>query len=185
LRKLGITNGSFVGILKERNPNYLIAILAILKAGAAYVPIDVTYPADRIRYMLLNSEVQVLLTESSSLNILPEVISECSCLQSIICLDAIPDESNQKITGVDLYQQSDFQHLPTAIDAINRGIDAAYMIYTSGSTGFPKGAIIRHGGAINHIYAQYDALNLTENLRFLQSAPASSDISVWQFLAQS
>ena len=183
LRKLGITNGSFVGILKERNPNYLIAILAILKAGAAYVPIDVTYPADRIRYMLLNSEVQVLLTECSSLNILPEVISECSCLQSIICLDAISDESNQKITGVNLYQQSDFQHLPTAIDAINRGIDAAYMIYTSGSTGFPKGAIIRHGGAINHIYAQFDALNLTENLRFLQSAPASSDISVWQFLA--
>jgi len=57
------------------------------------------------------------------------------------------------------------------------------MIYTSGSTGFPKGAIIKHGGAINHIYAEFDALEFTEEYSFLQSAPASSDISVWQFLA--
>ena len=57
------------------------------------------------------------------------------------------------------------------------------MLYTSGSTGLPKGAIVRHDGAVNHIYAQFDELELTEEFSFLQSAPSSTDISVWQFLA--
>ncbi len=57
------------------------------------------------------------------------------------------------------------------------------MLYTSGSTGTPKGTIVRHDGAINHIYAQFDELDLTEEFCFLQSAPASTDISVWQFIA--
>jgi amino acid adenylation domain-containing protein len=57
------------------------------------------------------------------------------------------------------------------------------MLYTSGSTGLPKGAIVRHDGAVNHIYAQFDELELTEEFCFLQSAPSSTDISVWQFLA--
>ncbi len=69
------------------------------------------------------------------------------------------------------------------IERVITGSDRAYTIYTSGSTGLPKGAIVRHDGAINHIYAQFDALELQPGFSFLQSAPASSDISVWQFLA--
>lgn len=185
LQKKGVIQGDFVGILKERNTNFLIAILAILKAGGAYVPIDSTYPPDRIRYMLSNSEVKVLLTDSSFLNILTDLLKNCSHLKCITCLDV---KSNNipfaKLAGVNIYTQVDFDKLPKEnLGEIARGIDPAYTIYTSGSTGLPKGAIIRHGNAINHIYAQFDALEFTEEFSFLQSAPASSDISVWQFLA--
>jgi len=185
LRNLGIAKGEFVGILKKRDANFLIAILAILKAGGVYVPIDSTYPLDRIKYMLSDSEVRVILTESSFLNILTNLVEQCSHLKCITCLDDNPNNrAIAKSPGVNIYERLDFDKLPPEnLEDSNSGIDPAYMIYTSGSTGAPKGAIIRHGGAINHIYAQFDALEFTEELSFLQTAPASSDISVWQFLA--
>jgi len=185
LRNLGIKAGEFVGILKDRDINFAIAILAIYKAGGAYVPIDSTYPPDRIKYMLSNSEVRVLLTDVSFLNNLADLSEQCSHLKSLICLDAKPDPRlRDKLAGISLYDPRDFEQLTTEnLEAVNRGIDPAYMLYTSGSTGLPKGAIIRQDGAINHIYAQFEALGFTETFSFLQTAPASSDISVWQFLA--
>jgi amino acid adenylation domain-containing protein/non-ribosomal peptide synthase protein (TIGR01720 family) len=185
LQKLGVGKGEFVGILKERDTNFLIAILSILKAGGAYVPIDSTYPPERIRYMLSNSEVRILLTDSLFLNILTDLLEHCSHLKCITCLDVKPNNIvSAKTAGVNIYERIDLDKFPKGnLGVSNGGIDRAYMIYTSGSTGLPKGTIIRHGGAINHIYAQFDALEFTEEFGFLQSAPASSDISVWQFLA--
>jgi amino acid adenylation domain-containing protein len=239
LRKLGIKKGDFVGICHKRNTNFLVSIIAILKAGGAYVPIDCTYPPERIKYMLSNSEVKILLSESSLLNILTGNLKDYRHLNSIICLDVNANNSIEtKLTDVNIYSQADIDRfcekysIPPSrgadgvgeavpfrlvaspyktpspysrgeyskvplnkgdlggsniaqknIEEINRGIDRAYMLYTSGSTGLPKGAIVRHDGAINHIYAQFDALELQEGFSFLQSAAASSDISVWQFLA--
>ncbi|TBR57005.1 non-ribosomal peptide synthetase [Westiellopsis prolifica IICB1] len=186
LRKLRVTKGEFVGIFKDRDINFLIAILAIYKAGGAYVPIDSTYPPNRIQYMLSNSEVRFLLTDSLLLDNLSGLVGDCSQLSSIICLDNVSTENillaNRK--SLNIYNKLDFEQLPNEnIEPINRAVDPAYMLYTSGSTGLPKGAIVRHDGAINHIYAQFDELELTEEFCFLQSAPSSTDISVWQFLA--
>ncbi|MGL5880441.1 MAG: non-ribosomal peptide synthetase, partial [Xenococcaceae cyanobacterium] len=190
LRKLGIKKGDFVGICQKRNTNFLVSIIAILKAGGAYVPIDCTYPPERIEYMLSNSEVKILLSESSLLNILTDNLKDYRHLNSIIYSDVNANNSVEtKLTGVNIYSQADLNKFSQEniaqknIEENNRGIDRAYMIYTSGSTGLPKGAIVRHDGAINHIYAQFDALELQEGFSFLQSAAASSDISVWQFLA--
>jgi amino acid adenylation domain-containing protein len=179
LRQLGVRRGEFVGILKQRDTNFLIAILAVLKVGGVYVPIDRTYPIDRISYILNHSEVKTLLTDSSCLNFLAQ---ESISFKSVICLDCQPPDL--KLEKVDISDCRDFQNLPKEnLQESGEGIDPAYTIYTSGSTGLPKGTIIRHGGAINHIYAEFTALELTADFNFLQTAPASSDISVWQFLA--
>jgi amino acid adenylation domain-containing protein len=185
LQNSGVRKGEFVCILKERDTNFLIAILAILKAGGVYVPIDSTYPPERIRYMLSNSEVRFLLTDASFLNVLTNLLEPGSDLKCITCLDVKPNNiAIAKPAGINIYDQHNFNKFPKEnLGESHEGIAPAYMIYTSGSTGLPKGAIIRHGSAINHIYAELDALELTEDFSFLQTAPASSDISVWQFLA--
>jgi amino acid adenylation domain-containing protein len=184
IQNLGVKPGEVIAILKQRDINFLIGILAILKAGGAYVPIDITYPSERIRYMLSNSEIRMLLTDSSCVNILTGSL-DCQQLKYVISLDEKPNDLALNVAGdVNIYTPSEFKNLPIVNLEMNaQGIAPAYMIYTSGSTGLPKGAIIRHGGAINHIYAQFHALELSEELTFIQSAPASSDISVWQFLA--
>ncbi|MGL4623010.1 MAG: amino acid adenylation domain-containing protein [Chroococcidiopsis sp.] len=183
LRKLGVKKGDFVGIFQARNCNFLISILAILKAGGAYVPLDCTYPPARIKYMLNNSEVKILLSQSALLSMFADRLEDYRYLKHIICLDT-SNSIQKEIANINLYSQEDIeQNNSENIEQMDRGSDRAYMIYTSGSTGLPKGAIVRHDGAINHIYAQFDALELQEGFSFLQSAPASSDISVWQFLA--
>lgn len=185
LQSLGIRKGELVAILKGRDIDFLTAILAILKVGGVYVPIDSTYPPERIKYVLSNSEARLLLTHFSFLKLLTNLVNYCPQLKSIVCLDET-SEINVKnsISGVNLYSSLDFSQTSREnLGLISQGSDPAYMIYTSGSTGVPKGAIISHGAAINHMYAQFKALEFTEDYGFLQSAPASSDISVWQFLA--
>lgn len=182
LKDLGLRPGEFAGILKARDTGFLTAILAIQKAGGAYVPIDSTYPRDRIRYMLANSEVRFLLTEAAALESLGEFSEVDSAIEQIICLDSQPEMFTAaepvNISDCQSFSQLASDNLPEPPSAIY----PAYMLYTSGSTGRPKGAIIRHDGAVNHIYAQLEALALRPRFNFLQSAPASSDISVWQFL---
>lgn len=185
LQDLGLKPGEFVGILKGRDINFLIAILAIHKAGGAYVPIDSTYPVDRIQYMLSDSEVKFVLTDCGFMQSLTSFVKTCSALEHIICLDAALSRVERADLGsIRIHSQQDFDRFSKEnLPKFNRAIAPAYMLYTSGSTGLPKGAVIRHDGAVNHIYAQLDALNFNGEFSFLQSAPASSDISVWQFLA--
>ncbi|ELS00502.1 amino acid adenylation enzyme/thioester reductase family protein [Xenococcus sp. PCC 7305] len=189
LQQLTIQPGEFIAVVKERDLNFLISILAILKIGGVYIPIDSSYPTERIKYMVTNSQVKTILTDPLTLKTLPESIADCPQLKNLVCLDKKQNVGAQGLRPINKGININYLGLDSEIgnfDNLNlkrAGTDLAYTIYTSGSTGLPKGAMIRHGGAINHIYAQFDALSLTENLTFLQTAPASSDISVWQFLA--
>jgi amino acid adenylation domain-containing protein len=186
LRQRGIGPGHFVGILEERGIDFLLAMLATIKAGGAYVPLDPRYPESRLRHMVADSGVSTLFTRAG-LVLQRRQVLDSPHLRNLICFDrpqpGVFDAALEVCGADDLAAPPEpGPRLPPG-DPAGEVRDAAYMIYTSGSTGLPKGAVVRHDGAVNHIYAQIEALRLDDRLCFLQSAPSSSDISVWQFLA--
>nr|AXN93590.1 PuwF-G [Cylindrospermum alatosporum CCALA 994] len=130
LQSLGVAPDVLVGICVERSLEMLVGLLGILKAGGAYVPLDPAYPQERLRYMLGDAQVSMLLTQSHLLDILPEE-------NPILCLDTdwqiIAHQSSENVVS-----QVQPQNL-------------AYIIYTSGSTGQPKGAMIQHQGVVNYL----------------------------------
>ncbi|MCP4404626.1 MAG: AMP-binding protein, partial [bacterium] len=151
------------------------------------------YPEDRIQYMVTNSLIRTLITNSALMEkflfngmLNSRLRSDDSSwrLNTILCLDSAVNAASFKQHEFDVYDNEGLtDEATTNPTPLATCRDRAYMLYTSGSTGAPKGAIIRHDGKINHIYAQIDALHLHRDTAFLQSAPTSSDISVWQFLA--
>ncbi|MFB6456953.1 amino acid adenylation domain-containing protein [Chitinophaga sp. Hz27] len=122
----GIGAGDFVGVLLDREPGFVYSVLAILKTGAAYIPVDTIYPAARIAGIFGDAGVKAVITRS-------EYSSQCSGFQAI-CLDELAD-------------------LPKAapLPAITGTNGIAYMIYTSGSTGTPKGVMISHRSLTHYI----------------------------------
>ncbi|MEN7546959.1 amino acid adenylation domain-containing protein [Rapidithrix thailandica] len=179
LRQTGVQRNEFVGVLMERGVDFITSVVGVVKSGAAFVPLDPAYPAERVNYMLRNSKVSTIVTTAALLKGIET--DDLPSLNSVLLLDRNFGADQGKI---EVYDQEAIDKMPESNPhVINQSDDIAYMIYTSGSTGKPKGAMVRHNGAINHMYAEFEALNFSEKTRFLQSAPASSDISVWQMLA--
>jgi amino acid adenylation domain-containing protein len=186
LRQAGVGRGDFVVILQERGPDFLTAMLATFKAGAAYVPIDTNYPPDRVRYLLDRCEARTLLSHYALVGRFNDLLVSCNELRTLVCFDDTPRDFAVVVHNGDLavYDRSSLARFAATDPChVNEPSDPLYMIFTSGSTGPPKGVVIRHDAALNHIYAQLDALGLESGFSFLQSAPSCSDISVWQFLA--
>jgi amino acid adenylation domain-containing protein len=158
LRACGVRPELRVGLCIERSPELVIALLAILKAGGVYVPLDPVYPQERLRFMLQDAEVAVLLTTTALAERLPAVVART------ICLDA--DHSR--------IERESEHNLNTSSEPDN----LAYMIYTSGSTGRPKGVLIPHRGLVNLALAQGAAFAVTPQSRVLQFAALSFDASI-------
>ncbi len=128
LRKKGVKSDSIVAIMAEYSLNLLVGILAILKAGGAYLPIDTSFPIDRVNYILKDSETELLLTNYE--------INEQVCF-------------NGEIININLVE---INTEPTVnLETISNAKNLAYIIYTSGSTGVPKGTLIEHQGLVNYI----------------------------------
>ncbi len=139
LRILGVGPDTLVGLLVERSLEMVVGILGILKAGAAYVPIDAAYPAERIAYLLADAKVTCLLTQERVLPRLPGDAPETVCLDTFDWTAAAGPERPD--VGV-------------------RPDNLAYVIYTSGSTGRPKGVCIEHRNIVGYVLA------ICERLRF-------------------
>ena len=154
-----------VPLLARRNLDFLTAMLAIFKAGGAYLPLDPRNPADRLRQVLTQCRARVVL-----------VADELAALLQA----ALPSDEIQVLA----LEESLRQRYPTE-NLPNRSApeQLAYTIFTSGSTGLPKGAMVEQRGMLNHLYAKVIDLELTAADRIAQTAPQSFDISVWQFLA--
>ena len=159
LRKMDVGRDKLVGISTLRSPEMIVAILGILKAGGAYLPIDPTYPRERLEFMIEDSQISILLTQSDLVEILPGGLE-------MLCLDTdwktISEESDEN-----LGQTANPE-------------DLAYVIYTSGSTGRPKGTLLRHRGLCNLAEFQRLAFKIDANKRVLQFSPFSFDASVWE-----
>ncbi|MDM8560647.1 non-ribosomal peptide synthase/polyketide synthase [Candidatus Parabeggiatoa sp. HSG14] len=179
LRRIGIKPNDFVGILEERGIDFLAAMLGILKAGSAFLPIDPSYPDDRVQYMVTDSQIHTLITRGVLFDKIATEIEGEDYLHDLLCFD----DSKPRFSGKTTFIREIEKEPTVNTDNLNEPTDIAYMLYTSGSTGLPKGTMVRHNGAVNHIYAEFDELAFHQNTAFLQSAPSSSDISVWQFLA--
>ena len=184
LRRLGAEPNQFVGIYAARGIDFLIGMLGVLKAGSAYLPIDPDYPEERVRFMVGNSQIRTLLVSQALRGSFLQGRADDS-LERLVLLDGSTGLSApEKERSILIHPAADWDaESSDNLSSVNAPSDLAYLLYTSGSTGRPKGAMIRHDGAINHIYAQFEALGFHRDSAFLQSAPSSSDISVWQFLA--
>ncbi|HEU4597747.1 MAG TPA: amino acid adenylation domain-containing protein [Pyrinomonadaceae bacterium] len=183
LRELGVEPNAPVGVIVPRGLDYLAAVLGVVKAGGAFLPLDTAYPSERLRYMVEDSGCPVLLATAEGLSRLgAEGLS--AELREVVLMSAHGPENTQLPPGVRLSREAELARQPITNPAVvNSPRDILYMLYTSGSTGLPKGTLVRHDGALNHIFAEFGLLEFHEGTAFLQSAPASSDISVWQCLA--
>ncbi|MDI2591093.1 amino acid adenylation domain-containing protein [Pseudomonas sp. 681] len=159
LRAKGVGPDVLVGVALGRSLELAVALLAVLKAGGAYVPLDPQTPAERLRHVLDDSGLQLLLTDSTTLTHLP-TLQGIDCL----CLDRLPNGDVEN-------------NPPVAVDPQN----LAYVIYTSGSTGRPKGVAVSHGALSEFIERAIDYSDLREGDRVLQFATSSFDGFVEQF----
>ena len=160
LISLGVKPEVKVGIAVERSIDMVVGLLAILKAGGAYVPLDPEYPPTRLGYMIDDSDIALLLTQSRLKAALP-------------LTDTLPI---LELDTLDLSTES--EHDPRV--AVH-GENLAYVIYTSGSTGKPKGAANRHRALYNRLQWMQDAYRLDGSDTVLQKTPFSFDVSVWEF----
>ena len=167
LRGLGIRCEDRVALYARRSPEFVVALLAVLKAGAAYVPLDPSYPDEHLAHMLRNSAPRVVLTLGAERPTWMQLL-------------------DRDVTVLDL--RSDAWHACSVqnVDADVIGLvpgNLAYVIHTSGSTGQPKGVMIEHRGVVNQITAFSGYVGMDERDRVLQFASLSFDTAVEEILA--
>lgn len=165
-----IQENSRVGICAESSLDVAIAIFAILKAGAAYVPLDPNYPAERLSYIMEDAKLDLILTQSNSKHVLQSYKGQ------VISLDGLSDKSQNQHSCAG-YSVANLAPQEVA----NRSPGLAYVIYTSGSTGKPKGVMIGHQALVNyqlHISKEY---RFSDTDRVLQFSSLSFDIFVEEF----
>ncbi|MEO8429878.1 MAG: amino acid adenylation domain-containing protein [Acidobacteriota bacterium] len=158
LRARGVEPGQAVGVCLERSAELVVALLGILKAGAFYVPLDPSYPSDRIEFMTRDASVRCVVTDAGS---------------------AGPLGGNAAVVRIDVDAAAIAAGPDSNPPASAAGDSTAYVIYTSGSTGSPKGVAVPHRGVLR-LVRNVDYARLAADEVFLQLAPASFDASTFE-----
>src|SRR5438046_2599931 len=162
----GLTREGVVGVVTERNLDWMTAVLAIFKAGGAYLPIEPHFPAERIARTLSRAGCRLVLTERGSTAMLDPALDSLSGVQTLFIAAACEEGHSDGDLGVDV-----------APDQL------AYIYFTSGSTGEPKGAMCEHAGLLNHLLANIGDLKIGEVTVVAETAPQCFDISLWQLIS--
>ncbi len=160
LRSLGVGPETCVGVLAERSPELAIGVVAALRAGAAYLPLDPALPDERLRFMLADSGPAAVLCS-------PELASRAAALgaRPLVVAGAPPRDD-----------------APPHASGGAGGANVAYVIYTSGSTGVPKGVAIEHAALRNRLLWMQERFGLDATDRVLHKTPISFDVHVWELL---
>ncbi|MCE7996677.1 MAG: amino acid adenylation domain-containing protein [Roseivirga sp.] len=166
LQSKGLKDNQKVALYMPRGIDMLTSILAVFYAGGAYVPIDVTYPGERVKEILSNSESPLVLTHQAHQEQMENLVAAIPTLETTLAVDGLALEA-----------------FVASEKAASKPDDLAYIIYTSGTTGKPKGVMIHQRGMVNHLFAKVNDLNLTAEDIVAQTASPCFDISVWQFLS--
>lgn len=158
----GVCSGDRVGLHLERTVDLVATVFGILKTGAAYVPLDPDFPADRIAFMVQDSNAKAIVTTTQLCHELPEDSAALLCL----------DEAHAELQS----------HPTTAPDVSVEATDVAYSIYTSGSTGTPKGVLVEHRNAVNFFVGMDERVGREEPGVWLAVTSLSFDISVLELV---
>ncbi|WP_042161234.1 non-ribosomal peptide synthetase [Paenibacillus gorillae] len=157
IRKQGIKREERVAIVMDRSLEMMIAIFGVLKAGGAYVPVAPSLPAERIRYMLDNSEAKLVLTKGS-----------------------VPEGLETLVPCIDVHEALAQEQDDSPVEKLHDSRTLAYVLYTSGSTGLPKGVMIEHHSVVNRIGWMQKQYGLDASGVILQKTPITFDVSVWE-----
>ncbi|SEA99110.1 non-ribosomal peptide synthetase [Variovorax sp. YR216] len=168
LRERGMGRGQRVGLCLDRGADMMVALLAVLKSGAAYVPLDPAFPQARLDYYAEDAQLGLLLTRSSVAAVPANWCADAA--QRVLTLDRDTGWQNQPATALP----------PSAQDA--QAGDAAYVIYTSGSTGKPKGVCVPHGAVANFLQSMREAPGITADDRLAAVTTLSFDIAVLELM---
>ena len=186
----GVQPGDRVAVCLERSAELVITLLAILKTGATYVPLDPTYPAERLRFILEDAQVSLLITANSSTVGSAPMVDRLTA-DSMVGSAHLPIEAitNNTLPILDLAREADaIAHLPTHLPThspthpptyppTHPPSSLAYLIYTSGSTGTPKGVAIRHASLTNLLSAMAQAPGMTARDTLLAVTTPAFDIA--------
>lgn len=156
----GVGRGDFIAVAMPRSIELVVALLGTLRAGAAYLPLDIDHPRERVATIISAARPRMALTGGSGAAVLP---------------DALP-----------AWRLDRKEAVPEAVQAASapeapRPHDAAYVIYTSGSTGMPKGVVIEHDAIVNRLLWMQAHYGIGTDERVLQKTPDTFDVSVWEF----
>ena len=164
----GVGPETVVALLATRSIDLLVAMLAVFKAGGAYIPLDPSHPAQRHVQVLQQSRAPVVVSAKAFVLLLEEALNQLESHKApkVFVLEDLPVPEGR------------LENPPVRCTPDN----LAYVLFTSGSTGVPKGVMIHHRGMINHLRANIEVLNMSASDVLAQTASQCFDISVWQFL---
>lgn len=190
--RAGLQAEDVVAVITERNLEWLAAVLAILGAGGAYLPVDPAFPADRIARVLRRAGCRHVLTQGASRGSLDAAVGLLAEGERprIHDLDRVLAGADDAGVGAGAGEADAAEHAGAETAGTEGGLGVevgperlAYLYFTSGSTGEPKGAMCEHAGLLNHVLAKIDDLGIGPGDTVAQTAPQCFDISLWQLLA--
>ncbi|HEY4045359.1 MAG TPA: amino acid adenylation domain-containing protein, partial [Acidobacteriaceae bacterium] len=164
LRERGVGPEVIVALYLERSLEMVVALLAVLKAGGAYLPLDTSYPEERLRFMVEDADPVCMVTTGDAAEALAGAVP-------LLALDGA--RTQQELSA---QPEGNPRREQTGLLSGH----PAYVIYTSGSTGRPKGVVVTHGGVCSHIFWQSATFEFTAEDSFLQRTPIAFDASVWE-----